>query len=127
MNVNNNVWKQLAITSLSVIILMGGFWMSYGSKLMTRTEIQSITPTIEEIRTIVKEEIGKAIITRTEVEKIMQEQSPWMKDKSGVDARLVSIDMNIAEIKTELIRARLALTERSALDKVLLDKLLLEK
>ena len=125
--INNNVWKQLAITSLSVIILMGGFWMSYGSKLMTRAEIQSITPTIEEIRAIVKEEIGKGIITRTEVEKIMQEQSPWMKDKSGVDARLVSIDMNIAEIKTELIRARLALTERSALDKVLLDKLLLEK
>jgi len=122
--INNNVWKQLAITSLSVIILMGGFWMSYGSKLMTRAEIQSITPTIEEIRAIVKEEIGKGIITRTEVEKIMQEQSPWMKDKSGVDARLVSIDMNIAEIKTELIRARLALTERSALDKVLLDKLL---
>jgi len=125
--INNNVWKQLAIYSLSVIVLMGGFWMSYGSKLMTRAEIQSITPTIEEIRTIVKEEIGKAIITRAEVEKIMQEQSPWMKDKSGVDVRLTNIDLNIGEIKTELIRARLALTERSALDKVLLDKLLLEK
>ena len=122
--INNNVWKQLAIYSLSVIVLMGGFWMSYGSKLMTRAEIQSITPTIEEIRAIVKEEIGKAIITRTEVEKIMQEQSPWMKDKSGVDVRLTNIDLNIGEIKTELIRARLALTERSALVKVLLDKLL---
>ena len=78
-----SIWKDIAVILSTALIVGIGAWLT----------------------------VGKGSITRSEAKEMMAEDSPWVKERAGVEQRLRSIEGVLVEIKDELKEAR---AERAA-------------
>jgi len=73
-----SIWKDIAVILSTALIVGVGAWLSF----------------------------GKGSITRIEAKEMIADDSPWVKDRGGVEQRLKSIEGVLVEIKDELKEAR---------------------
>lgn len=90
----NGVWKS-ASTHLAVIIVTGGAaWFSFGGGIRQSEA--------EKIAIHAAEDAVGHIPSRSEVSKMIQTESPYTLDKSGIEARLKNIEETVTRIDRRL-------------------------